>query len=246
MWKLFFDFMDFMARLIPFRKLRNHVRDVTLFGYGAKKRALKTARPELDWRHMRLCKGGGSLAFVLNNEYVFKVRKRYDREKSLARFMREKRITDAVAPLISVAVPHIEIQEYGGYVFYITKFIHGRILIDLPLHKLREYHDQIGAQLGEIIYTVFNAKYPQLKDFKPKNTGNDCGLVHGDLCSNMLIDPATMKIVGIIDWEWAGFGSLRQEFIGIFRVRRKMRLTDIAPSAMWTYFQLDKKNRKKS
>jgi hypothetical protein len=47
-----------------------------------------------------------------------------------------------------------------------------------------------------------------------------------------------MDVVGIIDWEYAKYNSLKYEFFGIFRVRRKMRKTDIAPIAMWRYIEL--------
>jgi hypothetical protein len=50
-----------------------------------------------------------------------------------------------------------------------------------------------------------------------------------------------MDITGIIDWEYAGYNSIWHEFFGIFRVRRKMRLTDIAPYAIREYWELKEK-----
>ena len=109
----------------------------------------------------------------------------------------------------------------------------------MPFKKVYEYRRQIGAELGQIIYTMFNSKFPELDDLRPKTSdSHDIGLTHGDMCSNILVNPKTMKITGIIDWEYARFGSLKREFFGIFRVRRKMRLTDIGPEAMWEYYRL--------
>ena len=226
-----------MTRLVPVPRVRRWIRHEKLFDYPAKRDALRAAYPDLDWRHMRLAKGGGSLAFILNNRYVFKVRKHYERDNSAEKFAREKRITDAIAGVIPVRVPQIELVHAGKYLFYKTEFIPGRVLVDLPLERIREHREKIGAQLGDIIYTLFNTDFPQLADMRKKTTDADIGLVHGDMCSNIIVNPETMDVVGIIDWEYATFGSLKREFIGLFRVRRKMRQTDIAPEVMWRYYQ---------
>ena len=60
-------------------------------------------------------------------------------------------------------------------------------------------------------------------------------------------NPETMDVVGIIDWEYANYNCLRYEFFGVFRVRRKMRQTDIGPIAMCEYYRLrDAETKKKS
>ena len=85
-----------------------------------------------------------------------------------------------------------------------------------------------------------------MKAIKPTDANkNDCGLTHGDMCSNIIVNPETMDVVGIIDWEYAGYSSLMREFFGLFRVRRKMRMTDIAPIAMRTYWSLSHNQKSK-
>ena len=82
----------------------------------------------------------------------------------------------------------------------------------------------------------------QLKKIKPCDANSKkFGLIHGDMCSNIIVNPKTMDITGIIDWEYAGYNSIWHEFFGIFRVRRKMRLTDIAPYAIREYWELKEK-----
>ena len=76
----------------------------------------------MDWKHMRMAKGGGSLAFIVDNT-VFKVRKFHKHDNSEKKFTYEKMITDAVAPVLSVQVPHIELIQAGEYLFY-KKFLH--------------------------------------------------------------------------------------------------------------------------
>ncbi|MBR5154009.1 MAG: hypothetical protein IKW57_04425 [Alphaproteobacteria bacterium] len=246
MWKVFFEFCYAISYLIPTRKLRNAFRLNKLFDYKNKLNAIKRAYPNLNWKKMRLAKGGGSLAFIVDNT-VFKVRKFHLTDKCLEKFEREKRITDAIAPILPIAVPHIELIWADDYLFYKTVFIPGRIMMDLPLKKILPHREKIGKQIGDVICILFNHNFPELKDLKPaKCDKNDYGLTHGDMCSNIVVNPDTMDVVGIIDWEYAGFTSLRREFFGIFRVRRKMRKTDIAPIAMWTYFEkcvLNKKSK---
>ncbi len=241
-WKQFFGTLWGLSYCIPVRKWRNWIRSEKLFGYGDKLNALRRTFPDLDWKHFRLAKGGGSLAFIVGGR-VFKIRKFHQRDDSVQRFNREKRITDAIAPILPIMVPHIDIFQIDEYTVYSTEFIPGRILLDLPMKKILAHRDEIGQSLGQIIYTLFNARLPELDDMRPVDGDpNDTGMVHGDMCSNILVDPDTMKITGIIDWEYSGFGSLRREFFGIFWVRRKMRLTDIAPTAMWEYYRLRDNN----
>ncbi|MBD5388826.1 hypothetical protein HDR63_01045 [bacterium] len=247
MWKTFFNTLYFLSHLIPLRGMRRWVQHDKLFDYGAKRAALRATCPDLDWPHMRLAKGGGSLAFIFDrNQCVFKVRKHYETDNSDERFAREKRITDAIAPIVPVRVPHIDLIQAGPFLFYKSDFIPGRVLVDLPLKKIRAHREKIGAQLGRVIFSLFNADLAQLSDMRKPNAGDDYGMTHGDMCSNIIVNPDTMDVVGIIDWEYAGFRSLKDEFTGLFRVRRKMRQTDIAPEAMWTYYTLKQAPRKKT
>ena len=86
----------------------------------------------------------------------------------------------------------------------VAKFIPGKVLLTLPFKKVYEYRRQIGAELGQIIYTMFNSKFPELDDLRPKTgDSHDIGLTHGDMCSIILVNPKTMKITGIIDWEYS-------------------------------------------
>lgn len=237
MWRTFFNALYVLSYLIPIRAWRERFRRKKLFDYRAKLNALRHAFPNEDWRHFRLAKGGGSLAFIIPMGNVYKIRKFHTQDDSNAKFTHEKRITDAVAPILDIQVPKIKIHHVGIYTVYETKFIPGKILMDIPLTKIRAHREDIGAELGRIIYTLFNAELPELANIRPDGIP-DIGMVHGDMCSNILVNPKTMKITGIIDWEYAGFGSLKREFFGLFRVRRKMRLTDIAPEAIWEYYRL--------
>ncbi|MCR4918066.1 MAG: hypothetical protein K5912_03945 [Alphaproteobacteria bacterium] len=219
--------------LIP--GLRRWWRLRKCFDYGNKLRALKKAYPELHWGKFRLAKGGGSIAFIVDNT-IFKIRKFNDEHDIFAKFNREKRITDAVSKILPIAVPNIELLKINNYTVYKTNFIPGRVLVNIPLKKIIQNREKLAQQLTDIIWIMFNADYPELSDLCPTRTA-EIGLTHGDMCSNIIVNPDTMDIVGIIDWEYACFNTLYREFFGIFRVRRKMRLTDLGPLVMWKYSQ---------
>lgn len=236
MWKLFFDTCYFISRFIPQQSNRTHFRDVRLFDYRGKLDALRGAYPEIDWRRVRLRKGGGSLAFIIGDT-VFKVRKYNSETEGNERFRREQKITAALAGCLPVKIPHIELIKIGNYLFYKSKFIPGRVLVDMPLRKIRANEQKIGRQMGKIIYDLFNSNI--LPELRPANCKN-CGMVHGDMCSNIIIDPKTMDVVGIIDWEFAGYGPLGREIDGIDRVRRKMKKTNIAKIASAEYNRIAK------
>lgn len=241
MWRIFFEFLYLISFIIPGRKNREWFRRKKCFDYRKKLNAIKQEFPNLNWKKMRLAKGGGSLAFIVDNN-VFKVRKFYEKDNSEEKFMREKLITDAIAPVLPVAVPHIELVQAGKYLFYKTEFIPGQVLMNLPLKKIIQNNEKIGKQIGQIIYTLNSTDFPQLKKIKPCDANSKkFGLIHGDMCSNIIVNPKTMDITGIIDWEYAGYNSIWHEFFGIFRVRRKMRLTDIAPYAIREYWELKEK-----
>ena len=167
------------------------------------------------------------------------------KDESVNRFTREKRITDAISPILSVRVPRIKLHTVGIYTVYESEFIPGRILMDLPLKQILGHRTEIGQELGKIIYILHNAKCPELNDMCT-DMADDVGIIHGDMCSNILVNPDTMQITGIIDWEYARFDSVKNEFFGLFRVRRKMRLTDIAPIAMCEYYELAHKHLTKT
>ena len=234
MWRIFFNFLWFLSYFIPFPGLRRWWRTEKCFDYGNKLHALKKSFPGLRWGKFRLAKGGGSLAFIVDNT-VFKIRKHNRESDSQMKFEREKRITDAVAPILPVAVPHIDILNIDGYMVYKTQLIPGRVLVDIPLKRILENREKIANQITDIIWIMFNAEYPELNDLRPQNADTEIGLTHGDMCSNIIVNPKTMDIVGIIDWEYASFSSISRDFFGIFKFRRKMRLTDLGPMVMWKY-----------
>ena len=125
MWRLFFEICDFMVGLLPRRKWREDIRCKELYDYRKKYNALKRALPHTEFKHVRVIKGGWNIGFIIDNKYVCKIRKYYDKSIPVEKIMREKRITDAFQNIVPLKIPKIEIVESDGFTFYKYNFIAG-------------------------------------------------------------------------------------------------------------------------
>ena len=242
MWKFLFEFSDRLFSIVPIKKWRVFLRKDVLFDYRRKLNALRAARPELNFRKMKLAKGGGSLVFIIGND-TFKVRKHVHESKEFTRFVYEKRITDAIRPFCSIQIPNINFFNTNGFTFYETAKIPGKMLVDMPTRKIKKYQAQISNQLAKFVYEKSFANPPEIEDLKKIPTAPDCSWVHGDMCSNIMVDPKTMIITGIIDWEWAGYRETDKEFNGLVRVRKKMQKIGLDKTTRAAYQKLVKKNQ---
>ncbi len=59
-----------------------------------------------------------------------------------------------------------------------------------------------------------------------------------DFCSNVIVNPDTMDVVGIIDWEFAEYGNLSREFRGVNMFRNKMRRSNLLLPIVIEYYKL--------
>ena len=235
MWKLLFELSDRLFAIVPIRKWRHWLRKVVLFDYRCKLNALKSAYPEVNFKKMRLAKGGGSIVFIIDNKFSFKVRKFTKESVKFERFIREKRITDALRPFCSIEIPEIELVEIKNYTFYKSRYIPGVLLVSLPSRKIKKYQTQISKQLAEFIYKKSFAQPAEIDDLKKIKYTPGYSWTHGDMCSNILINPKTMVITGIIDWEWAAYTEITKEFRGLVWVRKKMRKIGLDKSTQKEY-----------
>lgn len=242
MWKILFELSDRFFAIIPIKRWREYLRIETLFDYRRKLNALKSAYPELNFKKMRLAKGGGSLVFIIDNKYTFKVRKHNTETINFDRFYREKRVTDALREFCTIPIPRIEFIDIGGYMFYKADFIPGKLLVDIPSRRIKKYQTQISRQLAEFIYKKSFADPTSIQDLRAGGKKRGFCWNHGDMCSNILIDPRNMHITGIIDWEWAGYCDIASEFRGLVWVRKKMRKIGLDKTTKREYQKILKKH----
>lgn len=241
MWQTFFRFCNFWCGFIPSRATRERVRHEKLYDWAKKYHALRVACPELRFRHVKMIKGGWNIGFIVDKKYVFKIRKKFSNDNAqIAKIMREKRITDAFANIAPVAIPHISIINAGEYTFYRYNFIPGCNMNTYSLTTMRKNVQTWGKQIAEFIYAIHNARPDGIDDLKDRDGD---GWNQNDICNNVIINPKTMKIVGIIDWEYAGWGTLKTEINNCTRFSKKLRKTDFDKIIRAEYAKLaNKKN----
>lgn len=220
MWMYFFAICDFFCRFIPVRRWRWYMRRVKLFDWYRKYNALRREFPKLNFYDAKMIKGGWNIGFIVENKYVFKVRKHNDTKIPQDKIIREKRITDALASFSPVRILSIRIVPAGEYIFYRYPFIPGKNLNFFSAKKIKQNREKLGKQIASFIYKIHNSTPVGIDDLR---IGDGDGWNHNDLCNNMIVDPNTMDIVGIIDWEYAGWGKLETEFKNATRFSSAMR-----------------------
>lgn len=239
MWKLFFQTCDFLCNFIPSAKTRERIRTTKLYDWRRKYNALRNAFPQLNFHRTKMIKGGWNIGFIVDKKYVFKIRKFFDASIPVERIEREKRITDALRAASPIRIPNIEIINADGYTFYKYDFIPGRNLNRCRLKTIERNAWKWGRTLGAFIYAVHNADAPQINDLK---TDDGNGWNHNDICNNIIIDPKTRDIVGLIDWEYSGWGTLETEFNNCTAFSKKMQQSGIAVAIMLEYYTLEKRH----
>lgn len=241
MWRLYFEVYDFVVRFIPNRKLRENIRRKELYDYRKKFNALKSALGPKEFKHVRIIKGGWNIGFIVDNKYVCKIRKYYDKDIPVDKIMREKRITDAFGPIVPIRIPKIDIIETCGYTFYRYNFIPGKNLNQMPLRTIIKNGWRWGKQLAEFIDAMHNADPKEIKDLK---SGDGDGWNHNDICNNIIVDKKSMDIVGLIDWEYSGWGALETEFHNCTAFSKKMHESGIGTAIQLEYHVMQKKKAK--
>lgn len=238
MWKLFFDFCYFGSFFIPNRRRRENFRVNKLFDYRRKLQALRAVCSDIKIRHIKMIKGGWNIGFIINNKYVFKIRKKFDGADT-SRIVKEKRMTDAFRDVVPLKIPKIDIISYGKYTFYRYEFISGHNLTAFSLRTILKHQKKWAKQLAEFIFAMHNTFPKEIEDLITPE-GDSWG--HNDICNNIIVNPKTMDIAGIIDWEYSGWNYLETEFENCIHFSKKMKQTNIKELIRQEYDKLKKKS----
>ena len=240
MWRLYFEICDFLAGVIPNAKLREMIRRVDLYDYRKKFNALRCALPQGEFKNVRVIKGGWNIGFIVDNKYVCKIRKYFDKQIPVQKIMREKRITDAFGAIVPIKIPQIEIIESRGFTFYKYNFIPGKNLNRMSKKTIEKNGWRWARQLAEFILAMHNADPAEIADLK---NGDGDGWNHNDICNNIIVDKKTMDIVGLIDWEYSGWGTLETEFRNCTAFSKKMRESGIGTAIEIEYHVMKKRKK---
>lgn len=238
MWKLFFDSLYLYSFFIPSREKRDAFRTLKLFNYRKKLNALKKACPDIKFRKVRMIKGGWNIGFIVNNKYVFKIRKKFE-ENHIPKIIHEKRMTDAFRNIVPLKIPRIDVIEHDGYTFYKYEFIPGHNLNTFSLHTIMRHRKKWARQIAKFIFSMHNANPKEISDLITKN-GDSWG--HNDICNNTIVDTKTMDIVGMIDWEYSGWEYLETEFVNCTLFSSKLRKADMDKLIRTEYKKLQQKS----
>ena len=239
MWKTFFDFCYFWSYFIPKREWRESYRVNKLFDYRHKLKVLCESCPDIKIKNIRMIKGGWNIGFIINNKYVFKIRKKFD-ETRIPKIIKEKRMTDAFQELVPLAIPKIEVITSGGYTFYRYNFIPGHNMNTFSFRTIMKHRTVWAKQLAEFIFAMHHASPIGIDDLK---TDQGDGWHHNDICNNTVVDTKTMKIRGIIDWEYSGWNFLETEFRNCTHWSSKLRKSGMEQLIRDEYEKLEKTHK---
>lgn len=241
MWRLFFEVCDFFVGFIPNRARREKIRRDDLYDYRKKFNALRNALGKNEFKRVRVIKGGWNIGFIVNNKYVCKIRKRFDANVPQEKIMREKRITDAFQKIVPIKIPKIDVVESNGFTFYKYDYIPGKNLNRMRKKTIVKNGWRWAKQLAEFIDAMHNSDPAEIADLK---TGDGDGWNHNDICNNIIVDAHSGDIVGLIDWEYSGWGKLDTEFENCIHFSQKMRESGIGTAIQIEYYVMQQRKKK--
>ena len=148
-----------------------------------------------------------NLVVILDNKYVFKFPIRDD---GRAVSEREKRITDALRPISPIKIPKMDIFDCDGVAVRRYEYVAGIGYHALDKETQIQYADKIAKQIAKFLYVTAGADPVAIRNLKPmKNMRAQAmrGWHICDLWENFILDPKTMDVRAVIDWEGAQFGD---------------------------------------
>lgn len=129
---------------------------------------------------------------------------------------REQAITDALRPISPIKIPEMEILDFNGMAVRKYECIKGIGFHSLSRAVQNQYADKIAKQLAKFLYVVGCADPKAIRNLKNKKSDRP-SIMHGwnqnDLWDNFIINPQTFDVVGLIDWEDAGFNDFYDCFV---------------------------------
>ncbi len=126
--------------------------------------------------------------------------KRYQGPGALARF----RVEHAVLSALQARVPVPQILNFsdGRLTMTFMTGIHGQELLEAG------HGSGVLRACGTMLQRIHQLDTGEMTAALPCSTGGGQVLVHGDYGpQNVLLDPVTLEITGVLDWEWAHAGD---------------------------------------
>ena len=206
--------INILCRFIPSKSKRKAIRmrlnnPITHKMTQFAKSFSKSKKPKIKYTYGWRCV---NFVVTVDDKWVFKF-PLFGNGHDIA--IREQRITDALRPLSPIKIPKMEMLDFNGITVRKYEYIHGTGFHKLSRDTQNKYANKIAKQLAKFLYIIGNSDPKEIRDLKsnPKDKPN---IMHGwnqnDLWDNFILDPKTFDIVGIIDWEGAGFNDFEKCF----------------------------------
>lgn len=155
-----------------------------------------------------------NITFILNNQCVFKFPlKKQCVSDNKQKVKHETRIVNALKHVSPIKIPDMELIEWNGIIIRKYEFIPGKPLPEIPAKQIKQHIPYLAKELANFLYQVAKYDPKKIQDLKPKaNLKPDFlyGWCQNDMVINCMVDPNTMKIYGIIDWEGTEFIDLKR------------------------------------
>jgi aminoglycoside phosphotransferase (APT) family kinase protein len=129
------------------------------------------------------------------------VLKCYQGPGALARLQNEHAVLSALQGQV-LPVPQVLGSADGGLTMTFMNGIHGQELLEAG------HADRVLRACGTMLQRIHQLDTSQIAAALGQPAGEGNVLIHGDYGpQNMLLDPATLEITAIVDWEWAHTGK---------------------------------------
>ena len=201
--------INILCGFIPGRNRRNRIR-MELNNPIRKWTRFAKSFSDKKYPNVKYTYGFRCVNFVvtIDDKWVFKFPLKTD---GWAIAEREQRIVDALRAISPIKIPEMEVLGFNGMAVRKYECIHGGVgFHHLDKKTQNKNADIIAKQLARFLYVIGNADPIEIRDLK-KYKSDKPSIMHGwnqnDLWDNFIMDPKTFKIIGIIDWEDAGFND---------------------------------------
>ena len=204
-------FVNILCGFIPGQQRRKRIR-MTLNHILSIRKWVKFAKsfsdkkkPSIKYTYGYRC---ANFVVVIDEKYVFKFPLNVDNSWQIAE--REQRITDALRKISPIKIPDMEIVKFENMAVRKYEYIKGIGFHSLDKLTQNKNAEHIAKQIAKFIYIIGKSDPKEISDLKNKKTDKP-SIMHGwnqnDLWDNFIMDPKTFDVIGMIDWEGAGFND---------------------------------------
>jgi len=167
--------------------------------------------------------GGKSLVLGVNKKYVYKFSCQRNANKIA---MRERDVLDYFKSISPLPTPDVTILKMGRELVRRYDYVSGTSLAKIDPDIVIKNADKIGKQIAEFLFEIARHDPDSLRKYKTHAVDVPrpfYGWNHEDWdnLENFIIDPKTLKIIAVIDWENTSFGDFYWRLYRTHKVHKR-------------------------